>query len=87
MTRRPATKQLGPADRPDPSGEAGPVPVIRIAGGASAEEVAALVAVLSAVGGPGGGRPVRRSAWADPAWHLAGPGAATGGWRASSLPR
>jgi hypothetical protein len=63
-------------------------PVIRVeAGNPTAEDLAALVAVLSAVGGPSEERPARRSAWSDPAWHLAGPGAGTGGWRASSLPR
>lgn len=60
---------------------------IRITGRPTPEEVAALVAVLSAVGGPTDEPPARRSAWADPAWRLSGPGAATGGWRASSLPR
>lgn len=65
-----------------------PVPTIRIdSGNPSPEEVAALVAVLSSVGGGDSARPERRSAWADPAWRLAGPGASSGGWRASGLPR
>jgi hypothetical protein len=70
------------------SSDAPTAPLIRVeSGNPSAEELAALVAVLSAVGGGGAERPTRRSAWSDPGWHLGGPGAATGGWRASSLPR
>ena len=68
--------------------DATPSPTIRVeSGNPTSEELAALVVVLSAVGEPEQERTPRRSAWADPAWHLAGPGAATGGWRASSLPR
>ncbi|MDN5797168.1 MAG: hypothetical protein L0H79_15640 [Intrasporangium sp.] len=67
--------------------EANSTQVIRVTGGASAEEIAALVAVLSAAGGAADVRTPRRSAWADPAWRLAGPGATVGGWRTSSLPR
>ncbi len=52
------------------------------------EEVAALVAVLSAIGAPGTEPPAPRSAWGSPARqvtrvHPHGPG----GWRASGLPR
>jgi hypothetical protein len=63
-------------------------PAIRIEhGNPTPEDLAVLVAVLSAVGGPEAERPPRRSAWSDPAWRLGGPGATTGGWRAASLPR
>lgn len=65
-------------------------PVLRIiTPDATAEEVAAIVAVLSAVGG-GDGAPARRptSAWSAPQRAVRralphGPG----GWRASGLPR
>ena len=66
-------------------------PVIRIVrGNPTAEEIAALVAVLAAVGGPNGADetpPARR--WASPAARLRSPayGTRTGGWRASALPR
>ncbi|ADU47761.1 hypothetical protein Intca_1243 [Intrasporangium calvum DSM 43043] len=57
-------------------------------GNPAAEEIAALVAVLSAVGGgEEAGLPRARSAWSDPAWRLVGPQARRGGWRGSSLPR
>ncbi|GAA2152932.1 acyl-CoA carboxylase epsilon subunit-like protein [Humibacillus xanthopallidus] len=59
-----------------------------VSGNPSAEELAALVVVLSALGGgeeSGAGK--GRSAWADPAWHLVGPSTRIGGWRASALPR
>ena len=61
---------------------------IRVEGNATPEEVAALVAVLSALG-DGAGPPVEhgRSAWSDPSWRLVGPSRAHGGWRASGLPR
>jgi hypothetical protein len=56
-------------------------------GNPTPEELAALVAVLSTVGGGGDPAPrTRRSAWADPAWRLLDP-IARRGWRASSLPR
>ncbi len=69
-------------------------PVLRVeSGDPAAEELAALVAVLTAVlsgvadaglePAPAG----RRSAWADPSWQLAGAWPAPGGWRASGLPR
>lgn len=59
-----------------------------VSGHPTPEELAALVAVLSAVGGgSGAGEESRRSAWSDPAWRLVGPQATRGGWRTSSLPR
>ncbi|GAA5033622.1 hypothetical protein GCM10023258_33600 [Terrabacter aeriphilus] len=65
----------------------GAVPSIRVTGAATAEEVAALVTVLSALGGEPEGAPEHRtSAWSDPSWRLLGP-ARSGGWRASGLPR
>ncbi len=65
-----------------------PAAAIRVRGNASVEEVAALVAVLSALGG--GDEPPEehaRSAWSDPSWRLVGPSRTRGGWRASGLPR
>ena len=61
---------------------------LSVSGNPTPEELAALVVVLSALGGveeSGAGRD--RSAWADPAWHLVGPSTRIGGWRASALPR
>ena len=65
-------------------------PLLRIVSkDATPEEVAALVAVFSALGSGGGDAPRRpRPAWADPArsvrqTHRRGGGA----WRASGLPR
>ena len=65
-------------------------PVLRIVNAdATAEEVAALVAVFSALGSGGGEAPERpRSSWSNPArsvrrTHRHGPDA----WRASGLPR
>ncbi|GAB3875648.1 acyl-CoA carboxylase subunit epsilon [Terrabacter terrigena] len=71
----------------DPSAAA-PGATIRVAGAATPEELAALVAVLSALG-DGGEPPAEhgRSAWSDPSWRLVGPSRAHGGWRASALPR
>ena len=62
-------------------------PAIRVSGNPTPEELAALVVVLSALGG-GGEHPHEhpRSAWSDPSWRLLGPSRATGGWRASGLP-
>lgn len=57
-------------------------------GNPTPEQVAALVAVLSVVGGGDAEAPVgRRSAWSDPSWRLVGPSARRGGWRTSALPR
>jgi hypothetical protein len=66
------------------------VPVLRIVNAdATPEEVAALVAVFSALGADGGGATEQpRSSWSNPArgvrrTHRHGPDA----WRASGLPR
>ena len=65
-------------------------PILRVINAdATPEEVAALVAVFSALGSGGGGAPKRpRAAWSDPARgvrraHRNGPGA----WRSSGLPQ
>lgn len=59
-----------------------------LSGQPTPEELAALVAVLSAVGGGGeAASEPHSSAWSDPAWRLVGPRARRGGWRTSSLPR
>ena len=64
-------------------------PVLRIINGdATSEEVAAVVAVLSALGGSAPAAPRRTPAWSAPHRLVRrtlphGPG----GWRASSLPR
>jgi hypothetical protein len=72
---------------PAPDGAAAPVVTV-VSGDPSPEEVAALVAVLSAVGGAHEDPPpAHRSPWSDPAWRLTGPGARPGGWRTSGLPR
>ena len=64
-------------------------PVLRVVkGDATPEEVAALVAVIAALGsGPAEEKPKPRSTWADPARRMRttlphGPGA----WRSSGLP-
>jgi hypothetical protein len=64
-------------------------PFLRVVkGDATPEEVAALVAVIAALGsGPAGEKPKPRSTWADPAHRMRttlphGPGA----WRSSGLP-
>ncbi|MBD3925191.1 acyl-CoA carboxylase subunit epsilon [Nocardioides cavernae] len=75
----------------EPSAENGAQPpVLKIVSkDATPEEIAALVAVFSALGSGGGEAPKRpRPAWSNPArgvrrTHRHGPGA----WRASSLPR
>ena len=74
----------------DPTEQQEQGPVLRIVNAdATPEEVAALVAVFSALGSGGGEAPKRpRPAWADPArgvrrTHRHGHGA----WRASGLPR
>ncbi|OZM75064.1 acetyl-CoA carboxylase biotin carboxyl carrier protein subunit [Amycolatopsis antarctica] len=64
-------------------------PLLRVVRGDPDDaELAALTAVLAAASPvPGGGGPVRRSAWADRAAalrHLPRPG--PGAWRASGLP-
>jgi hypothetical protein len=64
-------------------------PFLRVVRGEpTAEELAALVAVLAvrAAAGPAGARP--RSAWADPATRLRGPLVpGPSAWRRSALPR
>ena len=64
-------------------------PALSVSGNPTPEELAALVVVLSALGGdaPDAHDSARRSAWADPAWRLVGPSTRIGGWRASALPR
>ena len=63
-------------------------PALSVSGNPTPEELAALVVVLSALGGEEeSGSGSRRSAWADPAWRLVGPSTRIGGWRASALPR
>lgn len=67
---------------------AAPAATIRVNGNATPEEIAALVAVLSALGdGAEPPAPHSRSAWSDPSWRLVGPSRAHGGWRSSGLPR
>ena len=67
-----------------------PTPLLKVVNSdATAEEIAALVAVFSALGSAGGDAPKRpRPAWSNPArsvrqTHRHGGGA----WRASGLPR
>jgi hypothetical protein len=82
-----------PADRPHPAGDDGaPRPsMFLVRGDASAEEIAALVAVLQAVAARADSAgPVARvtSQWSAPRRRMRGPHAAgPGGWRASALPR
>jgi hypothetical protein len=81
-----------PSER-SPSGETPGRPLFVVKGDATAEEVAALTAVLQAMAAAGaaareGGRPEPRSEWSAHHRRLnrtvaAGPGA----WRASGLPR
>jgi hypothetical protein len=72
-----------------PEAPAAPAAVIQVLSGRpSAEELAALVAVLSAVGGGEASESeTARSVWSDPAWRLTGPQRRSGGWRTSALPR
>jgi hypothetical protein len=88
VTGQTAGTQPGPGE-PEGGGAASSVTVRVEAGNPTPEELAAVVALLSALGGEdaaeqGSGR---RSAWSDPAWRLVGPQARRGGWRVSSLPR
>jgi hypothetical protein len=86
---RTATEEPGSAGTEERASEASRPAVIRVESGTpTPEEIAALVAVLSALHGgdePPAERP--RSAWSDPSWRLVGPSRARGGWRASGLPR
>jgi hypothetical protein len=60
---------------------------IRVGGSPSAEELAALVVVLSALGDGEAAPEHARSAWSDPSYRLVGPSARHGGWRSTGLPR
>ncbi|WP_330472703.1 acyl-CoA carboxylase subunit epsilon [Terrabacter sp. C0L_2] len=60
---------------------------IRVSGSPSAEELAALVVVLSALGDGEAAPEHARSAWSDPSYRLVGPSARHGGWRSTGLPR
>jgi hypothetical protein len=75
----------------DPAGPGGGTayPVMRVVrGNPTDEEVAALVAVLSALGGGADDpSPARQSAWGSPARAVRAPlSAGPGGWQASALP-
>ncbi|MDV3221436.1 acyl-CoA carboxylase subunit epsilon [Intrasporangium sp.] len=88
MTAHTATNGPGSGGPEGRASEASPARVRVLRGHPNPEEIAALVAVLSGVGGgPGEPPPARRSAWSDPAWRLVGPSARRGGWRTSALPR
>ena len=80
-----------PARSSDRLGAVTEVPVVRVVrGNPTAEEVAALVAVLVAAGGAGESEPPRTPrGWSSPAARLRSPayGPRPGGWRASGLPR
>ena len=60
---------------------------LSVSGSPTPEELAALVAVLSALGDGGEPPEQGRSAWSDPSWRLVGPSARHGGWRSTGLPR
>jgi hypothetical protein len=60
---------------------------LSVSGNPSLEEVAALVVVLSALGGEEPTPEHARSAWSDPSWRLVGPSRTRDGWRTSGLPR
>jgi hypothetical protein len=64
-----------------------PAAAIHVTGSPTAEELAALVVVLSALGGGEAAPDHARSAWSDPSWRLVGPSARHGGWRSTGLPR
>ena len=94
VTGRSATKEPGLAEQRSGASAASSEqltpaqPGLRVLRGSpTPEEVAALVAVISTLGGGGEGPSSARSAWSDPAWRLVGPQARRGGWRVSSLPR
>lgn len=83
------------AVRPDAAGpdQPGEVAFRVVSGHPTAQEVAALVTVLSALStgaaqqrtDPAHGS--TGSAWSDPGWRLVGPSRDHGGWRSSTLPR
>ncbi|MBZ5733292.1 acyl-CoA carboxylase subunit epsilon [Nocardioides sp. TRM66260-LWL] len=64
-------------------------PLLRVVNpDATPEEIAAIVAVLSALGSGAAPAPAPRSQWAAPARRLRGAhGSGPGAWRASGLPR
>jgi len=77
---------MAAASQPDAAAR---TPVLRIVNpDATPEEVAALVAVLSALGSGGAAAPARpRPAWTDPARGVRGPHRhGPGSWRSSGLP-
>ena len=74
----------GPTQVPAASSHAA---AIHVTGSPTAEELAALVVVLSALGGGEAAPDHARSAWSDPSWRLVGPSARHGGWRSTGLPR
>ncbi|MEQ6902417.1 acyl-CoA carboxylase subunit epsilon [Nocardioides sp. YIM 152588] len=77
----------------DSAREASPKPFLHVVQpDATPEEIAALVAVFSAIGGGTVEPPAPRSLWASPARRVrtapgAGIAAGRGAWRASGLPR
>ena len=72
----------------DPQGEAAPAQRIEVLGDATPEQVAALVAVLSGIGGEDEAPAGPVSQWSSPARLVRAPlHPAPGGWRASALPR
>ena len=85
MTGRSATQELGPAGTEIAVGEASSA--VSVSGSPTAEELAALVVVLSALGEGGEPPEQGQSAWSDPSWRLVGPSARHGGWRSTGLPR
>ena len=68
-------------------GPSAPTAAVRVSGSPTAEELAALVVVLSALGDGEAPAEPPRSAWSDPSWRLVGPSARHGGWRGTGLPR
>ena len=64
-------------------------PILRVVSSdATPAEVAAIVAVFSALGGGSEDKPKPRSAWAHPRWsHRVTHRAGVDGWRTSGLPR
>jgi hypothetical protein len=85
-----ATAPESVPEAPDAAPDAAPAPpALRVVSGdPTPEELAALVAVLSALGGgEEHDAPRRRSLWSDPRWRLVGSSGRRDGWRASALPR
>ena len=81
---------MAPEDPTDAQveGQAQPAPVLRVVSpDATPEEIAALVAVLSVLGGQEPAPPRRVSEWSRPARrHRPAVSHGPGGWRSSSLP-